>query len=531
LKEGTVDETPKPAWITIPNNDGILYYTSNFKDNGAGIHTTNTPGESVSMAFKGTGFRWYADAGNPEDVSQIYIDGVLDKEVKLSDIAAGATNAIAYEKMDLSDGLHVVKIVNKSGNTIVRNMSFYSFEKTAIAIGPNMSAVRVYTEPANPMPGQNVKFHVVAKNIGVLPTPEGIVTGVAFLVNGGYVVCEDKISKSIAPGETIDLVANDFQNVGSVSKTFKLTAVIDDVSRYSDMDRSNNSMETTITVGQPDGMSLDSDAYTIALTKTHNTVLTATYKDENQNPIDYDATSYALYLSDNTDVAVVDSNGVVTAMSNGQANISVSYAGLKKKIAVVVGDPSVGVTGVSLDTKTKALFVNDTIQLNATVMPANATNKNIKWSSSNDTLAKVDISGKVTAISEGTAIITATTEDGSHVDTCTITVSKIAVTSITLNMTKMDFKKVFDTQKLVVTVNPSNATNKNIIWKSSDIKVAKVDKDGVVTPVGKGKATITAVSADNKNIKATCEVKVVATNKLNFLSSLLKLLGSLFKFF
>ena len=88
-----------------------------------------------------------------------------------------------------------------------------------------------------------------------------------------------------------------------------------------------------------------------------------------------------------------------------------------------ISGTSVAVTGVGVYPSTAALTVGDTLQLNASVVPSNATNKTVTWSSSNDGYATVNESGLVTAVAAGTATITATTEDGSYTDTCAVTVS------------------------------------------------------------------------------------------------------------
>ena len=88
------------------------------------------------------------------------------------------------------------------------------------------------------------------------------------------------------------------------------------------------------------------------------------------------------------------------------------------------GSEPVPVTGIEVDPETAALHVGDTLQLTATVSPANATDKRVTWSSSDPTVATVDANGKVTAVSEGTVVITATTRDGGHSASCTVTVSE-----------------------------------------------------------------------------------------------------------
>ena len=140
----------------------------------------------------------------------------------------------------------------------------------------------------------------------------------------------------------------------------------------------------------------------------------------------------------------------------------------------------------------------------ATVSPDNATDKTVTWSSTNTSVATVDASGRVTAIKEGTATITAKAGDKSA--TCSVTVSKnvVAVTSIALNKTSLSLKEG-ESETLVATVSPDNATDKTVTWSSTNTSVATVDASGRVTAIKEGTATITAKAGDKS---ATCAVTV-----------------------
>ena len=180
-------------------------------------------------------------------------------------------------------------------------------------------------------------------------------------------------------------------------------------------------------------------------------------------------------------------------------------------ITIVDGEtPTVAVTGVTLDQETLALTAGgDTATLAATVAPANATNKNVSWTSSNQSVATV-VDGVVTPVAAGSATITVTTADGSFDDTCVVTIeaATVAVTGVTLDKDTLTLTAGEATGTLTATVAPANATNKNVSWTSSDEDVATV-VDGVVTPVAAGSATITVTTADG-SITDTCEVTVEA---------------------
>ena len=173
---------------------------------------------------------------------------------------------------------------------------------------------------------------------------------------------------------------------------------------------------------------------------------------------------------------------------------------------VPVEKPTVSVTGVTLDKATAELTVGETTTLTATVAPDNATNKNVTWSSSDESVATVDETGTVTAVGEGTTTITVTTKDGNFTASCEVIVTEpvVAVTGVTLDAITAELK-VGDTATLTATIAPEDATDKTVIWTSSDESVAIVDENGKVTAVGAGTATITATAGGKT---ASCTVTV-----------------------
>ena len=165
----------------------------------------------------------------------------------------------------------------------------------------------------------------------------------------------------------------------------------------------------------------------------------------------------------------------------------------------------VAVSGVALDKKVATINVGKTVTVKATVTPANADNKTLVWTSSNTKIATVS-NGVVKGVKAGRVIITAKTTDGSNISaTCTVTV-KQPVTSISLSKkaTMYTGKKL----TLKAKVNPANASNKALTWKSSNTKIAKVASNGVVTGVKAGTVKITATAKDGSRKSATCTVTV-----------------------
>jgi uncharacterized protein YjdB len=233
------------------------------------------------------------------------------------------------------------------------------------------------------------------------------------------------------------------------------------------------------------------------------------------------------WSSSNSKIASVSQSGKVTAVGNGTATITATTLdGSYRATCVVTVTTTVHVTKVSINKTSTNLNLGATETLKATLVPSNATNKGLTWSSSNPKVATVSSTGIVTAKGVGTATITVTTVDGSRKATCIVKVNKpvIKVKGIKLNKTKTSlYVKAKETIK--ATITPSNATNKGVIWTSSNSKVATVSTVGVVTAKGKGTATITAKSKDGSYrayCKVTVKVQPVKGVKLNKKSLSLK---------
>ena len=160
-------------------------------------------------------------------------------------------------------------------------------------------------------------------------------------------------------------------------------------------------------------------------------------------------------------------------------------------------------SSVTLDKTSVEVLIGQTVHLSATVLPEATTDKTIRWSSSDDSVAMVD-EGTVTAHKVGQATIKATC--GNKEASCVVNVLPIMVEEISFNKTSVSLK-AGETVTLTATVKPDDATDKTVTWSTSDASVATVN-DGVVTAKKVGTATITAKAGDKS---ATCEITVVAT--------------------
>ena len=167
----------------------------------------------------------------------------------------------------------------------------------------------------------------------------------------------------------------------------------------------------------------------------------------------------------------------------------------------------VSVTGISLSPTLLEIIEGDIRTLSVNISPSNADNKSVSWTSTQPAVASVQ-EGTVTAHKEGTATIIVTTADGGKTATCTVNVapSYVAVSEVSLNHSALELLEGESTT-LTATISPEKATNKNVIWTSSDTSVIIVD-NGKVTAIKEGTATITVTTEDG-NKSATCEVTVL----------------------
>ncbi|MBQ3509711.1 MAG: Ig-like domain-containing protein [Peptococcaceae bacterium] len=247
------------------------------------------------------------------------------------------------------------------------------------------------------------------------------------------------------------------------------------------------------------GVTLDKTALELEIGDSET--LTATVSPDNAT----DKT--VIWTSSNKAVATVE-NGVVTAIAEGEAVITAQAGDKIATCNVTVNEPEpvvIPVSGVTLDKTALNMETGDDATLVATVSPDNATDKTVIWTSSNTAVATVE-NGVVTAIAEGEAVITA--QAGDKTVTCNVTVNEpepvvIPVSGVTLDKTALELE-IGDSETLTATVSPDNATDKTVIWTSSNTAVATVE-NGVVTAIAEGEAVITAQAGDKI---ATCNVTV-----------------------
>ena len=204
-----------------------------------------------------------------------------------------------------------------------------------------------------------------------------------------------------------------------------------------------------------------------------------------------------------SDVAVATvADGIITAKKSGEAIITAKSGSCIAECKVTI---TVSAESVTLDKTSLSLAIGESATLTATVKPDDATDKTVAWSSSDESVAKVD-NGKVTAVKSGKATVTA--KCGVKTAECAVTVT-VPVSSITLDKTTLSLV-IGESFTLTATVKPDDATDKTVTWSSSDESVARVD-NGKVTAVNAGQAKISAAVG---NITTSCNVVVYQSDNV-----------------
>ena len=209
-----------------------------------------------------------------------------------------------------------------------------------------------------------------------------------------------------------------------------------------------------------------------------------------------------VWVSSDYTVATVSADGVVTGVSAGVAQITASYEDVSATCIVTVEAKLVQSLKISPDEFTG--YTGESFRIETTVLPENATNKKLSFSSSNENVAKVDAAGNVTLYDEGIAVVRVKTTDGSGVNaTCIVTVVPKLVESLKISPEEF-MGKAGDSFRIETIVLPEDAANKTLNFSSSNENVAKVKGAGNVTIYNEGIAVIKVTTTDGSNLEARC---------------------------
>lgn len=254
------------------------------------------------------------------------------------------------------------------------------------------------------------------------------------------------------------------------------------------------------------GITLDQNTVTLNTKDTRTLVVTVGPSDASNQSV--------TWKSNDVTIATVDDSGIITGVKAGQAVIAVTTVdgNFTATCAVTVLQP---VTGISLNKTETVLKVNESMVLQITITPEDATNKRVTWSSSNEDIVTVDSDGKLTAIAIGESTITVITDDREYTKTCHVTVEPIWVESVQIDCEEdqLILNEEQRTLHFRASVLPEDATRKEIVWSvESGQELASITEEGLLTATGMNKdgtVVVRATVSGQPGVYAEISVKVI----------------------
>ncbi|MBQ6708907.1 MAG: Ig domain-containing protein, partial [Clostridia bacterium] len=292
--------------------------------------------------------------------------------------------------------------------------------------------------------------------------------------------------------------------VATISQTGKLTAV--------------GAGTTTITCKTKDGSNLSTTCKVNVYPKTTSVNITVDTinwpvgKSSSFAPVIKPSGAYKslTWTSSNPDVATISQTGKLTAVGTGTAKITCKTkdgTNLSDFCTVIVSGGAVKTESVNITVDTINWPVGKSSTFAPVIKPAGASTR-LEWTSSDEKVATISQTGRLTAVGTGTATITCKTTDGTNLsDSCKINVSGIKVNKLQITVSVINWN-AGKSSKFAPVIEPSNASNKTLLWKTSDESVATITQDGRLTAVSEGTAIISCETTDGSNLKASCTVNV-----------------------
>lgn len=511
-----------PATVDVSENSQIALPINCFsKINSVDVSDVNIASAQISPDMK------VILRGVKEGQTKITVNGTLEYETG-KDPNSGSPTINKFEtKVEFNISVTSVKCTGVSFNEKIRGIRYDL--KSGVQLNATMTPSN--TTDLKTWTSDNESVATVSETGKVIPVSYGAATiwlevGEQPAVSSDVRVCApassislDKTSQTLVLGEATTLTPTvnysstysaykgDYPDVLLWSSSNNNIATVDSNGNVSTVgygvatitvraDAGNVTKACTITI-VPSTTNITFDKSSLNLTKGDLTTIAMTLNPEN-SPL-----SKVTVKTSNSSVAAISTNGniiTVTAKAGGTATITATpLSGTSAQCSVVVKSPLTSVTTTPMEVK-KGASKNVSI----VKTPTDATDV-ITYSSDNTNVAKVDSTGKVTGITAGTAKIKIQSESGAVSAICDVTVI-VGVTGVALNNTSA-ILNLESSLSLTAIVSPSDASNKNVSWTSSNPNIATVDTKGVVTPVAPGTTSITVKTADG-NYSARCSITV-----------------------
>ncbi len=341
--------------------------------------------------------------------------------------------------------------------------------------------------------------------LGVLPTAIALNVETLTLLNGDIVPLEVTFTPDYTTVRDLTWTSAD-PSVVTVSPDGVITAVNRGTTEITATTVNGKTASVTVTVLIPtEGITLEPSE--IIMEKGSTELLTALlFPPDNTDELQWSSSNVTIATIEGGETFGSGVRGMLTAIGPGEAIITAKCGDYEAtcKVTVIVTP-----TEIVLDRNTAEITCRDILTLIATVLPDDATDKTVTWTSSDESVATVDASGRVTPLTPGTTVITASCGPASA--TCTVTVVPIPVTGITITNTSM-LMRVGYTTELAALVRPVDATDPSVVWSCDNESIVTVDSEGVVTALAVGEAIVTVTSVSNPEVMARCMITVETEN-------------------
>lgn len=506
------------------------------KNNGIGLVGVSKEKSTLNISYT-------VDVANPD--AQIDYDGVVyTAKLKVKDNAKAGSTTLAFDTSD-SEAMYysdqTVADVTLTGKDlgVVSPLKSISFNGVADEATINLGATETLTVVYNPEDTTDDKTVTWnSTNTDAVTVDNGVVTAVgegsstvtatvgekvatinytvripleSITINGDETLSKNEektLTVTYNPTNTTDNKTVDWESsnpeIVSIDSTGKITGKKGGTAKIT-ATVGNVKAEKEVKVVVPiESVSLSGDD---SILKGETKRLTATI-----NPEDTTDDKTITWSSDNENVLFVDQNGQIRGIKEGTANVKAVVAGKETTKQITVNEIHINSIAIDGDQEFE-MIKNQTKNLSVTINPENTTDdKGVVWKTNNEEVARVDNDGKVTALKEGEATITATV--GTNETSVKINVKEIHINSVVINELDDEFTRG-DEFKFSATYTPENTTdeNKTVEWSSSNTDVGTIDQEGNFVALKEGTTKITAKIG---NIKAEREVTVIENHVGDF---------------
>jgi len=512
----------KTASCILTVRQGVSEITLDPAEKELAVGTNLTINANVKPTLNGVSLRWVS---SNEDVVSVLVGGDLSATVKAVGAGTAVVSAINQENVVVGACLitayEPISGITLSQTNVVMPLSQGWFQLYATLVPASAEDQEIIWRSTN------TSVATVDKN-GIVTLKKSGQT--AIIVSSKIdstitAICNLEVTKSVT-GVKLDKSAHEM----FVGETFRITYTISPTGASNAQVVWSSSNSSVASVDQSGLVTAKGVGTTVIMVKTKDGGFTAIctinvgrvatavkldvttlvmntgdyyYLEATLTPAD-STEKTVMYESSDTKVAVVSKKGKVTAKGAGACVIMAkTKSGSMAYCAVTVMQ---GVTGLELGENILEIAVGEEYEMDVNILPKTATNKNVKWVSSNEEVFTVDEEGELLGIAGGVAVLTCTSEEGSFMAFCVVTVVE-EVTTVELNehFYKLGLNSSF---QLIATVSGERATNKEVAWSSSNPEVVSVEPNGRITGHQLGYATITCEATDGSGASDVCEVRV-----------------------